>query len=61
MINPDSETGEVEVQLEGLKVLNPSKELPFPLDTDGYQIGEEVRLKYRYLDLRRQRLQKILS
>jgi len=49
-----------EIQAAGLEVLNPSAELPMPLDTDGYEIGEETRIKYRYLDLRRERLKKNL-
>lgn len=58
LVNPDLETGDVEVKIEKLEVLASSRELPFPLDNDGYDIGEEIRLKYRYLDLRRPRLQK---
>ncbi len=58
LINPDLLTGEVEIQIDELKILSKSKEqLPLPLDNDGYDIDEEVRLKYRYLDLRRERLQ----
>jgi aspartyl-tRNA synthetase len=56
LVNEDLETGEVEIQIEELKVLSLAKELPLPIDTDGYEIGEETRLKYRYLDLRRPRM-----
>lgn len=58
LINADLETGIVELQIIELKILSSAKELPMPLDTDGYEIGEETRLKYRYLDLRRARLQR---
>ena len=50
--NPDIATGEVEVTATELVVLNESAPLPFPLD-DHTGVGEEVRLKHRYLDLRR--------
>lgn len=60
MVNPDLATGQVELKVSGVNVLNESLTLPFALDTDGYEIGEDVRLKYRYLDLRRERLQKNL-
>ena len=58
MINADLSTGEIELQAEELKILNESLTPPFALDTDGMEIGEDVRMKYRYLDLRRDRLQK---
>lgn len=61
MINPKHETGTVEVQLESVKVLSICAELPFPIDTDGLDIDEEIRLKYRYLDLRRPRMNKIMK
>ena len=50
--NPDLPTGEIEVVCAALEVLNPSAPLPFPID-ERVNVGEEVRLKYRYLDLRR--------
>ncbi len=56
LVNPKLATGTVEVQIEKLTVLSPAKELPFPIDTDGYDIDEAVRLKYRYLDIRRPRM-----
>ncbi len=61
MINAEIETGKVEIEPEEMEVLNRSKTPPFPLDTDGYEIGEESRMKYRYLDLRRQRMAKNLT
>ena len=58
MVNPKIPTGTVEVEVKELRILSQARELPFPIDTDGYDINEEIRLKYRYLDLRRPRLQK---
>ncbi|GAB7005610.1 aspartate--tRNA ligase [Nocardioides sp. AN3] len=55
-VNPHLATGEVEVVVSELEVLNPSAPLPFPIDeaaSHGGEVGEEARLKYRYLDLRR--------
>ncbi|WP_273488429.1 aspartate--tRNA ligase [Ancrocorticia populi] len=49
-------TGEIEVESDDVEVLNPSAPLPFQVSQhaeDGGQVGEDVRLKYRYLDLRR--------
>ncbi len=50
--NPDLPTGEVEVVASSIEVLNPAAPLPFQID-ERVSVGEEVRLKYRYLDLRR--------
>ena len=58
--NPNLPTGAIEVAVTSYKILNKAKELPITLDTDGKDIGEEPRLKYRYLDLRRERMQKNL-
>jgi len=58
--NPSLPTGEVEVQARRLDVLNTSDTLPFAL-TEESSASEEVRLRYRYLDLRRPRLQRILE
>ena len=59
-INPNLETGTIEIVVTEIQVLNTSQPLPIPIDSDGYEINEEARLKYRYLDLRRKRLQKNL-
>lgn len=61
MINPNLEIGKIEIQAENLKVFSKAKTLPFAIDKDGYEILEEKRLKYRYLDLRRERLNKNLK
>ncbi|HEX2705574.1 MAG TPA: aspartate--tRNA ligase, partial [Candidatus Lustribacter sp.] len=50
--NPDLPSGEVEVVASALEVLNPSAPLPFQID-ERVTVGEEVRLRHRYLDLRR--------
>ncbi len=52
--NPDLATGEIEVEVTALTILSESAPLPFPID-DHVEVGEEVRLRYRYLDLRRSR------
>jgi aspartyl-tRNA synthetase len=56
MVNPKLKTGTVEVHVTKLTILSKAKELPFPIDSDGYTINEEIRSKYRYLDIRRSRM-----
>ncbi len=60
MQNPKLATGKVELEAEKLEILSKAKTLPFAIDTSGYEINEEKRLKYRYLDLRRERMRKNL-
>jgi aspartyl-tRNA synthetase len=54
-VNPNLDTGAVELQVDRLEVLARSEPLPFQLDEEG--VDESVRLRYRYLDLRRGRMQ----
>jgi len=56
LVNPKLPTGTIEIEAINVSVLNPAKELPIPIDTDGYDIEETIRNKYRYLDLRRPRM-----
>jgi aspartyl-tRNA synthetase len=59
-VNASLPTGEIEVQAARLEVLNAAETLPFPLGDEAV-VAEEVRLRHRYLDLRRPRLQRILE
>ncbi len=56
-VNPSIATGEVEIAVSKLWILNESRTPPFPIE-DNVDVKEEVRLKYRYLDLRRPRVQR---
>lgn len=56
-INPNMETGEIEIYAEELRILNKALTPPFYIQ-DGIDVDENVRLKYRYLDLRRPEMQK---
>src|SRR3989338_5090019 len=60
MVNPEIETGKIEIEPLELEILNKAEAMPLPIDTDGYEIGEESRMQYRYLDIRRKRLNKNL-
>lgn len=55
--NSDLSTGDIEIQIDGLDILNKCKPLPFQLE-EASRVDEELRLKYRYLDLRREELRK---
>jgi aspartyl-tRNA synthetase len=56
MVNTKIPTGNIEIEVRAIHKLSHARELPFPIDTDGLEINEEVRLKYRYLDMRRPRM-----
>ncbi len=58
-INPKMTTGKIEVHVEQVEILNKAKTTPFEIN-DQIEISEDIRLKYRYLDLRRPRLQRNL-
>ena len=61
--NPNLATGTVEILTSKFIILNSSKPLPFPIahgHGEEQNIGEDIRLKYRFLDLRREKMQKML-
>ncbi len=58
-VNPNLKTGEIEIRAKSLRILSESETPPFPIEEDS-KTREELRLKYRYLDLRRPDLQRNL-
>lgn len=58
LVNPNMATGSVELVAETLEILNEAKTPPFEIDKDTANINEELRLKYRYLDLRSERMRR---
>lgn len=60
-INKNLATGEVEVAAHEVKILNRSDPLPFPIEDEYHDVGEETRLHYRYLDIRRPEMFAILK
>ena len=60
-INKDMATGSLELQVEQLKILSKSKTPPFAIDELSSQVDEELRLKYRYIDLRREEMQQRIA
>jgi len=62
MINPKLATGAIEVEVLEMNILNSAKALPFEIEEEKEsQANEQIRLKYRFLDLRRERLQEIIK
>ena len=61
LVNPNIATGKIELVVSDLVLLNKSEPLPVNTHDDGEKSSEELRLKYRYLDLRRPSMQKILA
>ena len=61
LVNPNIATGKIELVVSELELLNRSEPLPVNTHDDGAESSEELRLKYRYLDLRRPKMQKILK
>lgn len=61
MVNKEILTGTVEIEVQKYTVLNKARELPIQVEGDGLDVNEEVRLRYRYLDLRRERMSKIMK
>ncbi|MGZ9466523.1 aspartate--tRNA ligase [Staphylococcus epidermidis] len=55
-INPKIKTGQVEVQVSSIEIINKSETPPFSINEENVNVDENIRLKYRYLDLRRQEL-----
>lgn len=58
LVNSEQENGAIEIEVLSITVLNEAETPPFDISSDGKEISEELRLKYRYLDLRRPRMQK---
>jgi aspartyl-tRNA synthetase len=61
MVNKDIQTGQIEMEATEIEILNESKTPPFELDKDTSKVDEELRLKYRYLDLRSKRMTKNIT
>jgi aspartyl-tRNA synthetase len=56
MVSADQPNGAYEVEAKSLVILNRAEAMPISVDTDGREVSEDVRMKYRYLDIRRERM-----
>lgn len=61
MRNPQIATGDFELAAEEIEILSKAETSPFPIEGDGYDVSEDLRSKYRYLDMRRPRVAEILK
>ena len=59
-VNPELDTGEIELAVDVLNILNTAKTPPFPVE-DAIDVAEDIRMRYRFIDLRRPEMQKTLS
>lgn len=57
LVNKEQPNGTIEIEVLSINILNEAETPIFDISSDGKEIGEEIRLKYRYLDLRRERMQ----
>jgi aspartyl-tRNA synthetase len=60
-VNPKVSTGEIEVDANEIRLLNDARTPPFPIADESVSVAEDTRLKYRYLDLRRSRMQRNIA
>ena len=59
-VNPELDTGEIEVAVDSLNILNTANTPPFPVEDD-IDVAEDIRMRYRFIDLRRPEMQKTLA
>ena len=59
-VNPELTTGEIELAVDSLNILNPAKTPPFPVEDD-VEVAEDIRMQYRFIDLRRPTMQQTLA
>ena len=59
-VNPELDTGEIEVAVDSWHILNTAKTPPFPVEDD-IDVAEDIRMRYRFIDLRRPEMQKTLA
>jgi len=61
MKNKESKTGDIEMEIKELGIFSKAETPPFEISTKGYEVGEELRMRHRYIDLRRERLKRNLK